>query len=251
MRIVTVPRDLAPSEIALRANLALAQGLLFRSSRVRIDLLGTSRPVVRQAKLGGLICDVQSSGAGITLEISGPYSLFRRTLVYGRNMAGLIPTLAWTDRFDLDARCHISGLQYRLRIRSGDPIFPRHEPQRFDSRIEERFFRDFSRSAPEWTVVREPIPARAGARLIFPAFLLQHRCSDRRWYLEILGFWTAEYLERKLRDYRAAKLSRLILCINDERCCADGDLPEARIVRFRRRIDAAEILRVIENELAR
>jgi predicted nuclease of restriction endonuclease-like RecB superfamily len=52
---------------------------------------------------------------------------------------------------------------------------------------------------------------------------------------------------RKLARYRSARLSNLILCIDEERNCANNDLPaSARIVRFRRRVDPAAVLRQID-----
>jgi len=79
---------------------------------------------------------------------------------------------------------------------------------------------------------------------LFPDFLLQHRLDpSRRGLLEIVGFWTPEYLARKLAGYRAARVPNLILSIDEQRSCGASELPAgARIVRFRGRIRAKEIL---------
>jgi hypothetical protein len=46
---------------------------------------------------------------------------------------------------------------------------------------------------------------------------------------------------------RNARLSNLILRLDEERNCAEADLPSgALVVRFRRRVDAAAVLLVIE-----
>lgn len=98
-------------------------------------------------------------------------------------------------------------------------------------------------------MVREPEPVEAGRVLIFPDFGLVHRRdSRRRWLLEIAGFWTPDYLERKLAVYRAADLRNIILCIDEDRRAGDDVLPPAaRIVRFRRRIDVQEVLRIVSS----
>ena len=95
-------------------------------------------------------------------------------------------------------------------------------------------------------------PARGGAdsadgTLIFPDFALQHRSDPaRRWLLEIVGYWTPDYVARKLERYRSARLPNLILCIDEHRNCADADLPPAALViTFRRRLDPAAVLRVL------
>jgi predicted nuclease of restriction endonuclease-like RecB superfamily len=62
-----------------------------------------------------------------------------------------------------------------------------------------------------------------------------------------VGFWTPDYVARKLALYRSARLSNLILCIDENRNCAEADFPSgALVVRFRRRVDAAAVLRVVE-----
>ena len=93
--------------------------------------------------------------------------------------------------------------------------------------------------------MREPEPVPVGSTLIFPDFALQHRTdAARRWLLEIVGFWTPDYVANKLALYRRARLPNLILCIDDHRNCAEADLPSAAlVVRFRRRVDAAAVLR--------
>jgi predicted nuclease of restriction endonuclease-like RecB superfamily len=95
--------------------------------------------------------------------------------------------------------------------------------------------------------VREPEPVAAEGTLIFPDFAIQ-RCGDptRRWLLEIVGFWTADYIEHKLRRLRAARLPRLILCLDADRDCGEHELPaEARVVRFRKRIDSEAVLAIL------
>src|SRR6266852_1970397 len=121
----------------------------------------------------------------------------------------LVPQLAWCKSFRLHAVCSLQGRSLALELRSGDPIFPGAEPRAYDSRLEERFARDFRRAAPGWDVVREPEPVAAGDTLVFPDFALQHRVDpSRRWLLELVGFWTPDYLARKLASYRAAEIGR-------------------------------------------
>lgn len=147
----------------------------------------------------------------------------------------------------LAADCAVGGRRRILQLASGDPIFPAAPPRQYDSRLEERFAREFRRAAPEWDVVREPEPIAVDGTLIFPDFGLQRRSDPgQRWLLEIVGFWTPDYVTRKLALYRKALAGNLILCIDEARNCADGDLPPGvRVVRFRRRVDPVAVLRAI------
>src|SRR5437870_12894616 len=104
-----------------------------------IDMEGNARAVVRHAKLRGRICAVvpREGERRAALEISGPYALFRRTLVYGRALSELLPLLAWCHRFHLQAVCAVRGQQLILRLASGDPIFPGTAPRLLDSTSED------------------------------------------------------------------------------------------------------------------
>ena len=247
--VAAPPRPLSPAALALRTNLAIVQALLFRATSVIIEANGNTRALVRHSKLRGLICTVarHPKPPDSMLELSGPFALFRHTRLYGHALGELVPLLAWCPRFRLRAECVLEGRRLTLVLATGDPIFPADEPRRYDSRIEEHFARDFRRVAPDWDVLREPEPVPAGGTLIFPDFALHHRRdAGRRWLLEIVGFWTSDYLARKLAQYRSAHLSNLILCVDEDRNCTEGDLPaKALVVRFRRRVDAAAVLKLI------
>ena len=251
-----VDPDLNVRRLALETNLALAQGLLRTALHVTVRAHGGARRLVRQAILTGLICTVHPEDAAeqesFRLEVSGPYALFRRTTVYGRALAQLVPLLPWCDRYDLRAQCELEGARRRFRIQRGDPLPAAPEPRRYDSKLEERFARDFTRLDPggTWRLVREPQPVPAEGTLIFPDFALVHRHDPARsWLLEIVGFWTADYLSEKLRRLEAAGLERLVICIDQDRACDSLELPASSlVVPFRRRVPAAEVLRRITQE---
>lgn len=251
-----LPEPLSPEKLALLCNASLIAGLLHKALRVRIAARGNVRAVVRQAKLTGLLCEALPSEAkdGVLLEVSGPYALFRHARVYGRALASLVPRLAWCTSYRLEADCVLDNDQRlgRLVLASGDPIAAARELAPFDSKLEERFARSFAKLAPDWDVLREPLAITAGEALIFPDFELRHRGTGERWLLEIAGYWTPEYVERKLSLLARAEIERLILCIDDDRCCAAAVLEDlARVVRYRRRLDARAVLAIVDPGAAR
>jgi predicted nuclease of restriction endonuclease-like RecB superfamily len=97
--------------------------------------------------------------------------------------------------------------------------------------------------------VREPQPVEAQGAWLFPDFELVHRHDRaRRFLLEIVGFWTPEYLADKLRRFRAAGLERVILCVDARRRCSEADLPVgAKVVRYKRRIDPCDVLAILQD----
>src|ERR671915_805876 len=68
----------------------------------------------------------------------------------------------------------------------------------FDSAVEEKFAKRFEQAETGWRLIREPDPlvlSNGGA--FIPDFMFEK--YDKKIYLEIVGFWTSEYLERKLQ----------------------------------------------------
>jgi predicted nuclease of restriction endonuclease-like RecB superfamily len=162
-------------------------------------------------------------------------------------LGDLVPILAWCNEFDLSAEIVLGESSLELKLRSGDPIFPSEPPKPFDSKLEERFCRSFLRATKIWDVIREPEPISAAGTLIFPDFALQHRhFPEKRWLLEIVGYWTPDYLRKKLERLREAKIPNLLLCVSDKLNCAEEDLPSgAAIIRFRKKLEPEAILKVI------
>src|SRR5262249_33303169 len=128
-RIAASEIALEPAELALRANLVVAQRLLFKATRVRLELEGNARTIVRHAKLRGLLGTVVprrapadlasgSMSRDALLELSGPLALFKRTILYGRALAELVPLLAWCDRFRLVADVIVEGRSLVFELRT-------------------------------------------------------------------------------------------------------------------------------------
>lgn len=245
-----IPEHLDPTQLALLCNEAIVSSLLHKAVRVRVIARGHVRAVVRHAKLVGLLCHATLGGHKheVVLELSGPYGLFRHTRLYGRALASLVPRLARCHVYRLEADCVLGDGQVgRLAIRSGDPIAPARELPSFDSQVEERFARAFGKLARSWQVVREPRPLVVGDALMFPDFELVHASTGERWLLEIVGFWTPEYVARKLAQLRAARIERMIVCVDQERCCAErGFEAIGHVVRYRRRVDPRDVIAIVD-----
>lgn len=168
------------------------------------------------------------------VELSGPASPYVvRAERYGVRFARLLPALVRAPGWWLEAT--VAREDRRLRYvlderrlprsgpgsRDGDEGGSRHADAdglgaAYDSGWERALAEEFAAKLGEerdgWTLHREERPLAVGGELFLPDFTLRH-ADAREALVEIVGFWTPEYLEAKLRKVREAGLAHLILVV--------------------------------------
>lgn len=238
-------------------NLELVQSLLARSEQVATLVRENVRSVVRFAKLKGLLCSYAIAGEGTMIELSGPLSLFRNTTKYGNALASFFPSLVATPGWSLVASCMLHPApwdeeerqegeppplrRYRFVLDASAPIHRTHAlPSDADSAVERRLVRDVRRAKRAWGIRRETTAVRVGPSVFFPDFKLVR--GDQQVLVEIVGYYTPEYLETKLRKLQEAKLDNFIVCIDRRLACDDGQIVADRVLRYERRVDATALL---------
>ena len=247
-RIIVAPMTLSAADAVEAYNLSLVQGLLLRSELVVVHVREHVRAVVRFAKLTGLLCTYALDERGTRLDVSGPLSVLRHTTKYGFALASFFPAVLATPGFRMQARCVLKGEPIVVQIDASDRIARTHAlPRDADSKIERALARDVRRLEREWVLTRESEAIPVGSRVFFPDFTL--RRGNESVLVEVVGFYTPEYLRSKLEALRAAQVRRLIVCVDESLACADGEVP-GRVIRFRKKIDAAALLNVAEELLA-
>jgi predicted nuclease of restriction endonuclease-like RecB superfamily len=242
----------SPAAVISRYNLRLIQGLLVHAERLRVEVHGHAHAVYRFAKLHGLIVEAKEGepGGGLVLEVTGPLSIFRRTLKYGRALARFLPACAAAGRFRLEARLSIRGIEGRLAVTQADRVLSTHGPPRpFDSKAEERFFKDFVRLGSRWEVSRESSLITTRQGVFLPDFTFRPREDPSTSVdLEIVGFWTRGYLERKRRLAEELAGRRVIFCVDETLGCGEDWFPPGAI-RYSRRVPAEKVLEALEGSI--
>lgn len=163
----------------------------------------------------------------VVCRVEGPLSIVRLTDKYGTAMAKLIPFIIFTGTWSIEAiilRKSISGVRktYRFQISNKDkdlPLFDasKVQPQsesnmdsgliyknatdNFDSVVEKKFMDKFLKFSIGWNLIREPDPLiLSNGKAFIPDFVFEK--YGIKVYLEIVGFWTSEYLKRKLEKIK-------------------------------------------------
>lgn len=247
-RVGALPEGLTTHSLALEANRSLLSALLRLAARVELRVWGDSRELLKQVRGSGLLCLVASLGdpGALSLEISGPFAVFRHSQIYGRALAALLPRICAQPRFELEASCVLQRGAAPLLVRasSADPLPIQRTLHPNEARSLQRFATAFRRVGPDWELRRDPAPTPAGASLLFADFELCDRLdAERHFQLEIVGFWTREYLRAKLALLDAHGLRHWLLYVDERRACQSDDLPDdPRIIRFRSRPSARAVL---------
>jgi predicted nuclease of restriction endonuclease-like RecB superfamily len=113
------------------------------------------------------------------------------------------------------------------------------ESEVYDSTYEQQFA---SLSFGGWEAKREPTILRAGRYAFVPDFSLQK--NGIKVYVEIVGFWTPDYLKKKIEKLGEVK-EPVILLINRKLKCSEKDFPAQDVIFFDRKIPANEVTQVL------
>ncbi len=124
------------------------------------------------------------------------------------------------------------------------------QAQLFDSSVEQLFAEAFtalatSKATDGWRLEREPEPLLLERSIFIPDFALTR--ARRRIYVEILGFWTPAYRERKLQKLQQLKnRDDLVLAIPEEAKEAFASIFSAfPTVLYTRQLSATDVLSVL------
>ena len=238
-------------EVIEAYNLALAQGLARCAERLTVTMEGNIKAVLRFAHLRRLLCQAEQDPGGgpVRMSLSGPLSLFHHTTKYGNAMAAWLPVLLRAPRWRLEATCMVRDRRRSWSASHTDPLGTTHRPvKRFDSVLERRFFGDMSRQAPRWEVLREADPVQLGRSILCPDFTLVDRARGLRLPVEVVGYWTPEYLRRKWEVLRSLPPgSPWLVCLDEALASEAGEPPPGvPFFRFCKRIDVAQFLAFVE-----
>ncbi len=243
-RLVPPEAPSSPASLVELYNLALAQALLARSSALVALVRANMRAVIGYAKLHRLMASFDENAEGVTrVSISGPLALFHDTLKYGRALATWLPSLIATPGWSLVARVVLGDETLRLALDGNSPLPRTHAMARaHDSKLEARFEKDLRRLSTSWSIIREGGAVRIGPRTFYPDFVLVS--GETRVLVEVVGFWTPEYLAEKAVLLRGATVP-IVLCV-DERHARGEFVADPRVVLFRKTIDAAAVVAACE-----
>ena len=227
-------------------NLSLAQTLLFRATGMEIQIEDNYQPLFWRIRQLGLMYSIVDG----RIYLDGPISLFKLTERYGTAFAKLLPTIIMASRWRLKANVLKKTPQgkrvYEYTLDNTNKLLFGTETaikKTFDSAIEEEFYQ---LSFKGWTVRREPTILKAGRYAFIPDFSLERIGTNIMIYVEIIGFWTPEYLKNKIQKInQLEERGSMILLVNRSLACSGSEFDTDNVIFYDKKIPHLEILKVL------
>jgi len=239
-----------PSAEALlaRYNVAQVQVALFRAVEMIVWARDDFKTILRYAKLARLMHTIRRLDEDrYEIRFDGPASVLRATRRYGVAMAKFLPALvacrAWRMHAVLQTRR--AGWLVGLDLSSADRLHSHlPPPEEFDSRVEETFARRWGDRREGWTLRREGEILYQGQKVFLPDFVLRHQ-DGRTVLLEIVGFWTPEYLQAKFQTLRVFQGHSILLAVAEPARKQLASLPPGAIP-FKSVLQPTEVLKRLQ-----
>jgi predicted nuclease of restriction endonuclease-like RecB superfamily len=247
-RLRAFPADYTAQDLRADYDLGQAQALLYSAVRVTVRTRADFKHIVQYAGLSRLLHRIEPApGEGYRFTFDGPNSLLRHTHAYGvdfaRFLAALVQARDWALTAEIELRKGWRPLRFRLcsadGLRSRVPA-----PGLFDSAIEAALAEKFGAERDGWRLSREGAVLEAGGALLVPDFVFTHDDGSRV-ALEVVGYWTPEYLAEKLRKLRRVKGVNLLVAVRKSLALQPGALPQAALL-FKSRILLRDLLPRLE-----
>ena len=117
----------------------------------------------------------------------------------------------------------------------------------YDSTVEEDFAKRFRALSSGWKLKREPEPVVAGGHVLIPDFSFEREGAQI--YMEVVGFWTPNYLHRKIEKLEKTT-ERIMVVVDENLACEKLTKLESKqginIIYYRNKIPLHPILRYLQ-----
>ncbi len=236
-------------ELLARYNVAQTQAALYRAEQLMVWSQVDLKMIIRYAKLARLMHSIRREADGsYCFRFDGPASVLRRSTRYGVAMARFLPGLLACRQWRATAKVlNRFGKRYRLELSSLDGLHSTAAAvTEFDSELEANFVAAWETAdCGDWTLHRESEILHAGQTVFTPDFSLVSS-NGRKVLLEIVGYWTPEYLEHKTKQLEKFSEHNILLAIPEQ---TNFSLPAGMPppISFKRELKPAQVLARLES----
>jgi hypothetical protein len=227
------------------------QACLYRAEAMTVYARGDYNSILRYAKLARLLHDIRRVGPGeYRLDFSGPASVLHETRRYGVSFARFVPALLAARNWSMRATMRTPwGTRAVLALSSKDG-YTSHlpPPDEFDSSIEEAFAKKWGDENEGWRLIREAVILHEGQTTFVPDFVFRHG-DGREVLMEVVGFWTPEYLAKKRETIQRFRQHRILLAVAHRSLREGAAIPPGVIV-YKTALKVENVLEALRGQKA-
>lgn len=235
----------SPQALLARYNVAQTQAVLYDAVSMTVWTQDDFKLILRYAKLARLMHTIVRKADGTyRITFDGPASVLKQSRRYGVAFAKFLPGLlscrgwkmqaivqhrrsSWTNQFQLSP---VDGLTSNVDA-----------AELFDSGLEENFAQKWGAQPRDgWRLYREGIVLYQNQKVFVPDFFFVHE-DGRKAIMEIVGFWTPEYLEQKQKTIATFSGHRIFLAVADSVDWPD-DEPSGTTLRYKTALKVSDVL---------
>jgi len=252
--ILSTFNEREPLWVINRYNLALAQGVLYSCTQLKItayrNLPVRYKQLFKFIKFYRLMHQVKGDvECGYEILLDGPVSMFKMSRKYGIHMAGFLPALLLCTKWKMEAEISCEDRKIRnFNLKDDCPLVSHYtDGDRYDSLLEEKFAHRFEALDSEWLLERETEVVNLKETVFIPDFTFHNKKDGRIAYLEIVGFWSPDYLRRKFKKLKHSKINTIVAISKDLNVSEEKvkNLPGTYIF-FKTAINPKEVLEILE-----
>ncbi len=230
-----------------RYNVAQVQACLYRAESMVITATNDFKTILRYVKLARLLHEIYRLGPSkYRIVLTGPASVLRRSRRYGVNFARFLPALLTCKGWNITAVVATPwNTKATLKLSDRDG-FTSHLPptDEFDSHLEESFAKKFGRQRDGWRLVREGEILYCRQTAFVPDFIFRHE-DGTAVLLEIVGFWTPEYLAKKRQTLRLFRDHKILIAV-PERSLREGASVGDDVIVYKTALKLKPVIEALE-----
>ncbi|MFB3892504.1 MAG: DUF790 family protein [Phycisphaerae bacterium] len=230
-----------------RYNVAQLQACLYRCQEMTVEATADFTTILRYAKLARLMVEVRALGPSrYRIALTGPASVLRQTRRYGVNFARFLPALLACKGWRMAAVVQTPWKGRARLVLSDRDGFTSHfpPPEEFDSSVEEAFAAKFGAERNGWRLVREGEILHDRQTVFVPDFAFRHADGTRA-LMEIVGFWTPQYLAAKRRTLEQFRGHRILIAVPGQ-SIRDGAETGQNVIVYKTSLKVEPVIEALE-----
>jgi uncharacterized protein len=206
------------SALLSRYNVSQLQACLYRAENVIVTASDDFKTILRYAKLARLLHDIERiKPCQYRFTFSGPAAVLLQTRRYGVNFARFLPSLLACKNWRMTASLKTPWNTPAKLVLSDKDGFTSHlpKPEEFDSTVEESLAKNFGPRREGWQLFRETEVLYFHQKTFVPDFCFRHD-DGTEVLVEIVGFWTPQYLASRRETLRQFRGRDILLAIPEK-----------------------------------